>query len=175
MYSRNEAFKTPLRIALSILIIGSLFKIMHWPYANLIMVCAFSIIFIAYPLRFWKKSNKLLVDYIKLLGVCVWTIRGVFSILHLNYSDVLTLLTLLFFGAWVVLEALNYIKPEQEQNSKLSVVETITSLIFAFGAVFVIFGFAFKILHWPYANILLIIGLCSAALWFLKDLFTKPK
>ena len=173
MYSRNEAFKIPIRIALSILIIGSLFKIMHWPFANLVtasMVVAFSLILIFYPLRFWKKRNKLLVDYVKLLGVCAWAIRGVFSILHLNYSDILTLL---FFGAWVVLEALNYIKPEQ--NSKLSVLETIANLIFAFGAVFVIIGFAFKILHWPYANLILIIGLCSAALWFLKDLFTKQK
>lgn len=175
MYSRNEAFKIPIRIAISILIIGSLFKIMHWPHANLIMVSAFSLIFIIYPLRFWKKNKKLLIDYIKLFGVCIWAIRGVFSTFHLNYSDILTLLTLLFFGAWVVLEAINYIKPEQEQNSKLSVVETIATLIFAFGAVFVIIGFAFKILHWPYANILLIIGLCSAALWFLKDLFTNQK
>ena len=59
MYSQNVAFKIPLRLSISIIIIGALFKIMHWPYANVILFSSliiFMLIFI--PIYFIIKYRE---------------------------------------------------------------------------------------------------------------------
>ena len=170
LYSQKLPLRIPLRILISILIIGALFKIMHWPGANVIMVSAFGTIAIIYPFRFYKKAPKLLIDYVKLVLVLVWSIRGVFSTLHLPYAFIFNALVLFSFGLWIVLESIDYIQPENKEQTTF---DTVFNVAFGFGAIFTLVGVTFKIMHWPYASLSLIIGLCLCALLFLKDIFRR--
>ena len=56
----------PLRLALIILIFGALFKIMHWPYANMLMLIGGVSIGLLYTIRFYFNTKKSKLDYVKL-------------------------------------------------------------------------------------------------------------
>src|ERR1700693_5921749 len=48
-------------------IIGSMFKIMHWPYGNLLFTAGLSGIILTYAIHFINKKVKKLLDVLKLL------------------------------------------------------------------------------------------------------------
>ena len=108
--SPKKILTLPLRIALAILIVGSLLKIMHWPNGNLVMNIGFATIFILYPIRFWKKDLKTLIDWIKLgLALC-WALNGILTIEKLPVKNILSNITLGLFMTWVLLEGISYLK-----------------------------------------------------------------
>ena len=84
--NENKILKSPLILSVGILFIGILFKVHHYPYANLIVVFGFSSIAILYLLRFLYKKPKKLIDFLKLLLVLFWTINGILSLLHFPYN-----------------------------------------------------------------------------------------
>lgn len=80
-------FNGPVRFAIGILIIGALFKIMHWPAANIIMSAAFILILLFYAFKIYKKEERIALDFIKLILIGFWCIQGVLSINHLPFAQ----------------------------------------------------------------------------------------
>ena len=62
----------PLRVALVILLYGALFKVMHWPYANILMLIGGVSIGLLYTIRFLNKEDKSKLDYVKIAIVLIW-------------------------------------------------------------------------------------------------------
>ena len=165
--SEKKILTLPLRIALSILIIGLLFKIMHWPYSDYIMCSSFIIILILYPIRFWKKRKKAIIDWVKLVFVLLWTINGIIVVEHLPFKYISSTLTLFFFIVWLIIEFTSNRKKVKEN--------LLHSEIPFIAGFFIIIGGIFKIMHWPGATIILIIGLLSVVLWVLFRTIKKSK
>lgn len=168
---QNKILRVPLRITISILIFGILFKIMHWPYANIIIVSAFSLIAVFYLIRFLYKEGKTSLDVIKLTLILSWSFNGITVILHLPNYTAIKLITPVCFLVWIFMEGLTYFNNEpQEQVSKrqflmnglYSVAITLTSI-----------GILFKVMHWPTAGPLLVSGISLAAISFFIEMFIQ--
>lgn len=164
---KKKILGAPLRISIAFLIVGMLFKIQHWPYANLIIVSAFIAIALLYSFRFGNKEKKILLDYIKLSLVVFWSVNGIFTILHLPYKVIFQLIASISFILWLLLEGISYFKQSQE-TVKTDLSKIISNGIFVVASMLTIAGIMFKIMHWPGAAYLLISGLLLGAICLLK-------
>jgi len=81
-FIKNKLFK----ISISIFIIEILFKIMHFPFAGPMIILSFLSISILYTIHFFKKQNKVMVDYLKLIILYIAVFEWVFSLLHWPYA-----------------------------------------------------------------------------------------
>lgn len=71
-----------LKGVIAIIIIGALFKIMHWEYNSLIMIIGFIGIILTYFFSFLNKPIKNRLDYLKLFWVIVAYTNGILTYLH---------------------------------------------------------------------------------------------
>jgi hypothetical protein len=171
---QKKILKVPLRLSISILIIGMLFKIMHWPYGAEIVACAFGAIIIVYPFRFWNKKPKFVIDYVKLILLISWALNGIFTILHLPYKIYLSAVASISLIVWLVMEASRYFRKGVKEESKSS--SPISSYgVLSVSGILIFIGVLFKIMHWPGAGPLLILGLSTVAIWFVVDLIINKE
>ena len=167
------------KILISILIIGILFKVQHWPFANGLLLIAYSLIGLLYPIRFFYKKRKRLIDYIKLILIMSWSLDGVFFTLHLPYRNWVEILVGASFLLWVILELINFFRQFNNLGSakeKLVILKELRpKTIFEIAGLVTFLGAIFKIQHWPYGLVLLIVGLSLVCVGLLKDLFVREK
>lgn len=155
-----------LRICISILIIGMLFKIQRWLYVDFVIVLTYFAIAILYFVRFWKKEQVSLIDYAKLILVTSWAFNGVLAILHLNryfLGDTVQI----FFAIFIIMTISSH------SNDKKGNAKNIASIVVLGIAISITFiGALFKIMHYPSSSILLTVGVLTIVIWILKDLFS---
>ena len=155
-----------IKLSFSILIVGVLFKIMHWPFTQVIMTIGFGMIVLLYPIRFYLKQPKRVIDYVKLvLAICL-PINTYLNLFHLQSHFLLPILSFSSFILWLILELYDSYKNIESKDFK----------IFPFGilsviVLFILVGAFFKLSHYPYANYILIFGFALLTVYFLIDTF----
>jgi hypothetical protein len=91
--SKSNIFKSVffkiIIIGIAVFIIGVLFKIQHWVGSSIIILSSLVIIFLTYLVRFLSKSNKLLVDYVKVIWLLFAFSAYYFRIMHWHFADFL--------------------------------------------------------------------------------------
>lgn len=102
-------------IGIGVLIVGVLFKIMHWPGANELLIIGFSSIFILYLFHFiMRKKYQLVFGVAKLLLLLMYLGSKLFTILHWPYNTVLQMVApiVLFIvvGSFILLNFQKLIK-----------------------------------------------------------------
>jgi hypothetical protein len=165
MPTEKKALTQPLRFAIALLIAGALFKIMHWPGANVMMLVAYAVIPPLYIVRYFKKTEKKLIDHVKLLLVFSWCLASAFRVFHWPYGDIFSIVALIGLVAWIALEMTTI----REVSPGVTVQGLSLDGLFTAAVVITITGALFKIMHWPYANIMLIVGLVIGIGWALKS------
>lgn len=167
---QNKILTFPLRVSLIVLIFGALFKIMHWPYANILMLIGSSLIALLYSIRFIVKKNKECLDYIKVVMILLWIITYINSALHVfNLLYVFELVLLILFIYWFIVEGGYYFKNRNYKKNaffKAFYFLLISVTIFA-----LFFGILFKIQHWPYGAFLFTIGILLMSILLIYDYF----
>jgi hypothetical protein len=89
-----------------ILIIGIFFKIMHWPYAHILLLFAPILIFIGYFIFFLKNTNKTWLDILKLCWIGIASVSIIWVLLKMPYPELIENISLfiiwpVYFGvAW---------------------------------------------------------------------------
>jgi hypothetical protein len=89
-----------------ILIIGIIFKIMHWPNANVLLIFASFIIILGYFIFFLRNTNKTWLDILKLCWIIIALGNITWILLKMPYLQLIENITLLliwpiYFGvAW---------------------------------------------------------------------------
>ena len=159
----------PLRISIVALIVGAAFKIMHWPYANVISVSSFASIAILYCFRFGNKKVKNFIDYIKLILVTAWSINGILSTLHLPYKQIFQLITIISFVTWLFTEGRDYFYNNESPVTNIKK-KTLT-VILILAAIITAIGVFLKIMHWPFGIYFIIAGFGLGIIWFALDSF----
>lgn len=105
-----------IQVAISIYIIGSLCKIMHWPGADFLLIAAISLVVIIYIVRTVNKKQINILDITK----CCWVISVCFtaiaSLLHLPLANVGSYINLGLFGAMLLLFFLSPVKESREEK-----------------------------------------------------------
>lgn len=89
-----------------ILIIGIFFKVMHWPYANVLLMFAPVLIFTGYFIFFLKNTNKIWLDALKLCWIGIASVSIIWVLLKMPYPELIENISLfiiwpIYFGvAW---------------------------------------------------------------------------
>lgn len=159
-----------IRLSFPIIIIGILFKIRHWPYSQELMTIGLGLIVLLYPIRYYLKTTKRLIDYIKLiLGICL-PINYYLSVFHLPSFFLLPILSFGTFIFWLILELYDIYQNNDNKSLKVFPFEILSINIF-----FVSVGVLFKLWHYPNANLILILGFVLLFTYFVIDTIKLKK
>ena len=167
-----KRFGLLLRVCISVLLMGALFKIMHWPYATIVMLVSISGILLLYPLKFWFIREKSTMEYVKLALVVLWCLNYLTKVLHLYQLPLFfNIVLVLLFIWWFINEgetALNF------RNIKIKGVLKIFYMAIAIIAIgCIVLGALFKIQHWSYSNLLFVIGMTITSILVTVDHFVR--
>lgn len=159
-----------LRLSIPFIILGALFKLMHWPFSGTLITIGFGMIVILYPIRFYLKPQKRLIDYVKLILLISYPINAYLRLFHLPTPYLLPIISFGAFILWIALELFDLYSNRKQIDSLK---------IFPFGILsvinlFLFMGAFYKLMHYPYANAILITGFVFLTTYFLIDTF-KPK
>ena len=164
----------PIRFSIGVLLLAMLGRALQWPYSGTIMLIAFSAIGILYGVRFWKKSEKRFIDYVKLILVVFWTSNGILSILHFPYTLVFQIMIAISFLIWFVMEGTAYFLDE-DRKSKNNLSQILWNCAMVGGTLAIICGSLLMVLEWEYAMVIILLGVLVVAAYILKDVFpAKP-
>ncbi|MEM9144151.1 MAG: hypothetical protein AAGA86_14270, partial [Bacteroidota bacterium] len=157
-----------------ILLLAMLGKALQLPYASTLMFIAFGVIGILYGIRFWKKTEKAFIDYVKLVLVVFWTTNGIFRILDFPYTVVFQVIIGISFLTWFVMEGTAYFLDE-DRRAKNSLSQILWNCAMVGGTLAIICGSLLRVLQWDYAVPLFIIGVVIVVAYILKDVVSlKP-
>ena len=170
----KKILRTPLRILITLFLIGVLMRVLHWPYASEVLLSSFFGIGILYCFRFWKKKEKRFVDYVKLVLVIFWTANGIFRIMDFPYTLVFQIVIAVSFLTWFFLEGTAYFLDE-DRRARNSISQIIWNCAMVAGTLAIIAGSLLNILQWRFAIPLLIAGIAIVAVYILKDAFSSSK
>ncbi|NJB70084.1 hypothetical protein GGR42_000546 [Saonia flava] len=175
MSNQKKYLTIPIRISLLLILVGMLFKALHWipVFTNGIILCSFVAISILYSLRFSKKQTKGSIAYIKLVLVIFWSLNGIFTILHLPYGEVFQIVSLIAFLFWTAMEGTSYFFNKEAQENNTSYL--LWNGIMILGAFSIVLGTLFSFLNWDYAVPLLVFGISSVVVYILRDVFAQKQ
>ncbi|MCK0145951.1 hypothetical protein MWU78_09870 [Arenibacter sp. F26102] len=173
METEKKILRTPLRIAISLLIVGFICKILHFPnIANPLIILSLCAIGTLYGLRFWKKSKKGFLEYNKLVLVTAWSLNGIFKILDLSHTDFFQLIGSLAFIVWIIMEGTSYLINDKDDN-RSDIAYFIWNTMMIIGILAIIIGSLTKILEWEYATPTLVTGFILVTAYVLKDILIQ--
>lgn len=173
MMADRKILKIPLRIGISILLLGILLKTQQWSsHANTIIIVALVSISVLYTIRFWKKTRKVFLDYVKLVLIVFWCTNVILSVLHLPYETFFEVITFIAFLIWTVLEGTAYFGIGG-RNEDMDLNQILWNGIMVLGSLAIVAGGICKILYWEYATPLLLLGFFMIAVYILKDTFSE--
>ena len=160
-----------IRLSFPILIISILFKIMHWPYNELLLTTGLGIIVLLYPVRFYLKKEKRLIDYVKLLVAFFMPLNIYLKLLHLPSHYILPIISSASFLLYLLLELYdNYLN--RKSSKELTVFPFgVLSVIIAI----VLLGVFYRISHFENATPILITGFVLLFLYFIVATFKLNK
>jgi len=156
-------------VSMSLIALGAIFKIQHWPAAGLMLLLGFSLLVtVFFPSALWvmKKESKLkgtfFIYLISIIGGIFLMIGFLFKIQHYPGAGLSMLLGYLIL-ALILIPAILIALLRDENNKNLSV----AYIIGAISMVFYLLGQLFKIQHYAGANVLLIAGAIGLTTIFL--------
>ncbi|MCW5899998.1 MAG: hypothetical protein KIT10_12085 [Flavobacteriales bacterium] len=145
------------------LLAGSLFKLMHWPGANLLVLTSAIMIFLACVAAFVRAREH------RSTGTTIARTTGLFLLV----SGVLHLLTIP--GALLMLYgsagAASFLLLSDRMGLRMKDVRPprLAGLLLT-GLLLMATGGLFKLMHWPTANVQLLAGLLASAAWILATM-----
>ena len=172
MENNKKILSIPLRVSMFFILVGFLFKMLHWPLASTILTVAFISILILYAIRFLKKQTKTFLAYNKLILISFWSINGLVQIFHLPFTVYTQSILVLSLLLWSILEGTTYFSQEKN-NKKFNAGLVIWNLIMVLGSMAIMSGGFFMLLEWDYALPLLTIGVFLITIYIFKDVFAQ--
>lgn len=167
MPKRIKLITTLSNIFLSGILIGILGKILHWPFSHRILLISSSFCLLFVALEVIVKPNRKLHDYLKFVVAFLWITTILLDIFKIEWGS--KYLKYLFWIGLIAYYISKNNSPEKKKQTLLS-----TSL-FVLTGIFIMTGVLFKIMHWPYAGSILIIGFAIGIIYLFSGVFSKNK
>ena len=148
-YAMKRTLKISGIISIILIILGIIFKSMHWPGAGVIIVLGlvfFSLVFIPLNivLKFQddKESSNRLIMTIGMLATSAASLGVLFKLMHWPYANVLMFSSLLVF--MLVFIPIYFIVRYKDPEPKFSAIINTTFMIGAAGMLFALFNFGYS-------------------------------
>lgn len=156
-------------ITLIMLAVGATFKIFHWPGASILLAFGFLLLItVFFPATIWvlrkeaKFKSKTLFTIITYLSFSIFMAGVLFKVQHWPGSGMLLVVGLgsitFLFLPYLLFQNLK--SSTNKRQKRIYIVGYISLMIY-------ILGFVFKIMHWPGAAIMLMLGSVSLTTFFL--------
>ena len=156
----KKSMKTLGTIALAGVSIAAIAKIMHWPGASLLILLStfvVSTIFFPAALYVWYKEVFLkkhgFIVILTFFAGFTFMYGTLFKLMHWPFSSLLILIGEFFIILTIIIGGISYLLSKQSKTHPIGLI--ITGII---GLVGFSFGTLFKLMHWPGATILLLLG-----------------
>ncbi|MBI3135634.1 MAG: hypothetical protein HYZ14_13235 [Bacteroidetes bacterium] len=153
-----------IRLCIPFLIIGFMFKIMHWPGAKAILVSTLTLLSIFSILAFGVTRARKTTDYIKLFLRLSFAAYLILQTLHWPGKIGAGIVLLASFAMWIWYDGFALNKGIGNQNSGIR--KKIPNTLLIVGGLTTLIGILLKIMHWPGAGIMLIFGIGCVAVSF---------
>lgn len=146
-------------ISLSLLIFAVLFRILHWPWSDAVLVIAWSVAVTAVVARVAARVPLTLEVAVRDLFSFGLVSVLAMTMLHLPGRGV----------AWAILAlgAVGTAWYDRYRFLPIKGTSPLSGWLFLTATGLILAGALFRIQHWPYAGLLLISGLIVAGFWFL--------
>jgi asparagine N-glycosylation enzyme membrane subunit Stt3 len=147
-------------IAIAGFILGILFKTLHWPGASYILLISGVLTIVTLSLLLFRKPGP------KPASAVLRTVTGALIITFLLFK----LFNLPFADVWVLaamVSTVGLLFVERDRPRIQRVLALRFSALLVIGVALVVGGTVFKVMHWPGANIQLLLGMTGCAVWFL--------
>lgn len=178
--NKDKQLTIPLRIALGFIMLGVIFKVIHYPGSIFLLFAGYFSIIILYPIRFALKQPKAFVDYIKLTYIISSFIYFVFALLRPEITETVVIETITKYAfkiisglsivVWFVLEGFTYFSDDEDVE-----IDYWSNGIYGFALALVLLGSGFKLMHFPYSFELLVVGFAVGVFWVFKDFSFNDK
>jgi hypothetical protein len=167
---QNKIILILLAIALCVLVIGSVFRILHWHFSFELKLTSFIGIGVIYAIRYGLKQSKNIKDLAKVTMVLSWVFFSVFAMYKMNNLVFFLIILAVSGSTWLAIEVwdINLKKPKSERAN-------VPQLM---GMLFSIICYIFRIQHWPFAGpmfLISLIGLILLAIGFVVDTLELQK
>ena len=96
-FIKNRTLGSWVSLCFAVIIVGALFKIMHWQSASVLLVVGLLGVPLFYAIHFYQKKTKTLLDILKLLWLTSISISKIIAFLHLPYRNQVSLLEIVLF------------------------------------------------------------------------------
>ena len=154
----------------SLMAVGALFKIQHWPGGSIMLtlgfffLCFFFLPSAIYVLNAENKTDKkhLFMKLSGLISSVIFLLGILFRVMHWPGAGIALAVGLFMLG-FIFLPSLIFAKMSDDKGEG----KRAAYLVGLFAGLFYITGFLFKIMHWPGAGIIILIGLILFALIFI--------
>jgi len=147
-------------IGISFLLIGFLFKVMHWPGANISLLAGCLCVAGSVALLFLRKGKALSAgEMIRPLGGLLLLVTALMHFLQWPGG------TLSFYGVVVLVAATLLSDRTRIELPRIGDLRAPALLLI--GLALVSAGFLFKVMHWPTANIQIMLGMLCGVVWTL--------
>jgi hypothetical protein len=147
-------------IGIAVLIFGTLFKVLHWPGANIMILTGGVVAALAaIAVLITKPGPKPASAVLRTVTGALLIAFLLFKLFHLPFAD-----------AWVlaaVVSTVGLLFAERDSPSMQRVLALRFSALLLVAIALVVGGSIFKVMHWPGANIQLLLGMTGCAVWFL--------
>lgn len=157
-------------LAPSLMAVGALFKIQHWPGGSVLLVagffflCFFFLPSAIYVLNAENKTDKkhLFMKLSGLISSVIFLLGILFKVMHWPGAGIAMTAGLFMLGL-IFLPSLIFARISDDKG----VGKRAAYLVGLFAGFFYIAGFLFKIMHWPGAGLIILIGLILFATIFI--------
>ncbi len=167
MPRRNQepdiVLKHPEYILMGGLVMGGLFRWMHWPHSMRIMTASlvgFSLIML---IRFYRSKKKDFYDYLAIVTLVVATVNGVIAINYMSASPLFKYLGIGCTLLWVGIESFKQMKTGKIRRTPFLIL--LKQNLFTVALAITGIGVFLKVFHWPGSGLLIIIGMGIGAIW----------
>lgn len=164
----KEVLDYPLFAGMAILLAGNYLEGMQWAFSKVLIIIGYASIFVLFLVRFLLR-DKTILRTLKLVLLGTWCAGSILLIwleelkivpAWLSSASLWTFLLVIMFYRLFIVKKYN------------SIIERVLGML-AFTTV--IMGVLFKIMFWPFANILIVSGLALVFAWYMVDTVFKMK
>ena len=159
----SKAVSRLLGVFLILFLLGVLAILMRWDYKFLFISIGGIGAAILTMVRFILLKNKSKIDFVKYPAISLFFISRILTAIHLPYNQIITCINVTLLLIWVIWNLV-------ENDLQIHQIKS-TIVLISIGATFI--GILFKIMHYPFASISLIIGFSGFSYSIIQKFIVK--
>jgi len=148
-------------LSMALLLFGVLFKIQHWPSANILIVSGYGIAFLTFLYKILKSQKVKPIDVIAATGIGLLLTQKLFHFFEIPHFGTLRFILIMFGGAYLM------VKFVQLLRNKKAKVPSLVLFISTLGALLMMVGAFLKMQHLLGAGVMIVLGMAIRAFSFI--------